>query len=576
MKKWFVLSALAFCVALIATACGGGQEEAQAPTAVQAPTAAAPGEPVTPDIPDEGYIWSGTITLAPYLFGPIDPERNVIHSRIEEILRERHRLDVTLDVQFVEFTNYNEIINVRIAGGTAPDIFIGMGAVRIAELYRQAAIASWDRGLFEAYAPNITAFINSGGTRGGASQQDIDTWWFGSQVEGRMVTFPGFTGQPAFATRGIVYRADWLDNLGVPRDNIPHQLDEWVELMYRFANEDPAGDGRQTFGFGNSMIRYIFTAHGVFPNFLGGFGHWYYDQEAGRVRNAVVHPVNREVLELLQRLYADNIIDPEFITTEHLGQGGHWAISRGFINGLFGITGHGSFDHWRPREILGDTGGIVAQEFWAINGADAEFVFGPFPTGPQGYRGYFLYRGLGLGEAHVLGAHLNNDPDKLRAILMVMDAFASDYELAMLTQFGIEGEHYERDAEGTPVNLGLTPEERNAIGINTLRGLIGVDRPYMAEITEYQFFRNPVFDHIMHHQSRPYFDSMLQTAIMSPPPSLAIFQEELNAYRNETWIDIIRGALPVDYYDTFVDEWMRRGGQLLEDEANEIWLHENS
>ena len=52
-------------------------------------------------------------------------------------------------------------------------------------------------------------------------------------------------------------------------------------------------------------------------------------------------------------------------------------------------------------------------------------------------------------------------------------------------------------------------------------------------------------------------------------PSESTYMSELLTYRNETWLKIIQGELDVDYYDTYVEEWMKRGGAILTEEANE-------
>ena len=52
-------------------------------------------------------------------------------------------------------------------------------------------------------------------------------------------------------------------------------------------------------------------------------------------------------------------------------------------------------------------------------------------------------------------------------------------------------------------------------------------------------------------------------------PSSEDYKQELITYRDETWIKMITGELPIEYWDTFVEEYNARGGAVLTEEANE-------
>jgi putative aldouronate transport system substrate-binding protein len=52
-------------------------------------------------------------------------------------------------------------------------------------------------------------------------------------------------------------------------------------------------------------------------------------------------------------------------------------------------------------------------------------------------------------------------------------------------------------------------------------------------------------------------------------PSESLYRSELTDYRNSTWIKMIVGELPVDYWDTYIEEYNRIGGAILTQEAND-------
>ncbi len=53
------------------------------------------------------------------------------------------------------------------------------------------------------------------------------------------------------------------------------------------------------------------------------------------------------------------------------------------------------------------------------------------------------------------------------------------------------------------------------------------------------------------------------------------FMTELNKMYDEFSADIITGAKPIEAFDEFVTKWYANGGQILTDEANELYNPNN-
>lgn len=51
-------------------------------------------------------------------------------------------------------------------------------------------------------------------------------------------------------------------------------------------------------------------------------------------------------------------------------------------------------------------------------------------------------------------------------------------------------------------------------------------------------------------------------------------QSELNKLRDNTFLAIIMGESPVDYFDTFVEQWKAQGGDEISAEVNEWYQSE--
>ncbi len=516
--------------------------------------------------------WSGTISVASYMFAPFDPDKDIVVKEAEKILKEKYGYDVTFDIQYIEYQQYQEILNTRIAGKTAPDVFISMSSSNMDNLYEQGAIAEFDVDFFAQNAPNLYAFMNNGGYHGRLANF-VDMFWdYSTVANGKMITVAGMTEAGAMPYKNLVYRGDWLDKLGVDPEALPMTVEDFMALMYRFADEDPNGNGvKDTYGFSTTVIEALFGAYGSYTAISAGFStnpswgpHWFVGDD-GKVICSDILPGNKDVLAILQKAYADGVLDPEFITGENTG--GYWAISQGFINGLYGVSALASIGHYRYPEVMGDDGGRCAQEYYAVNGADSTFYYGPWPAGPNGDYGWRLGYAVGIGENMLYNASLNDDPEKLAAIFAILDIFFTDDELALLTACGVEGVTFEYTDAGSVVML-KTNEELNECGVAVLRGLYGGGGNYNEMIQELGFYNNPDIKNRLEWAAKPQYDSYLLTVVPVALPSQSTYASELLAFRDETWISIIKGDLPVDYYDEYVQGWLDLGGQVLTDEAN--------
>jgi putative aldouronate transport system substrate-binding protein len=519
-----------------------------------------------PAAEEEQEMWSGEISVSSYAWAPLVEEDDFVGPVIEETLLD-YNIDVDLEYVYVEYPTYQEVMNTRLAGGTAPDIFLSYSLDNMLALYDQGAIASWSKEFYLEHCPTINAFVEQGGLDG--MQEDfVDLWWDYSMVGDEMITIAGFHPGGNIPYKNVIYREDWLDALGVAQADLPMTVDGFVDLMYRFANEDPDGNGKKdTYGMSSTMIRALFGAYGNYNGFIESEPQWY-DRGDGKLIVGDLFPENKEVLELCAQLYTDGILHPEFITGEN--EGAYWALSHQMINGEIGVSCLASIDHYRYTEVTGDPGPCL-KEYLAVNGEDSSVVYGPWPAGPEGEYGYVIGVGASVGENPIYNAELNNDPEKLGAILDIFDIFARDTELAKWAHWGEEGVTYEIvDNDGTPtVNSLFSQAELNAMGVMSYRSLTGGTGPYNEEILRMNFSNNPANSNRVNIMKQPQYDSYNPGELRVALPSSGDYKQELITYRDETWIKMITGELPIDYWDTFVEEYNARGGAVLTEEANE-------
>lgn len=510
-----------------------------------------------------------SISVAGYMFGPVDDEKDVITPLVEQRLKEKHGINVKIDVQYIENSNYTDILNPRLTSlETAPDVFLANSATLLNTYYDQGVIKSWSLDFFKENAPDVYEFVMNGVAYGDL-KDDVDQWLEASMIDGEMVTVPSFKPDGSMPYKVMLYRGDWLEKLGVTQDQLPTTIDEFVDLMYRFAKEDPDGNGQDdTYGMSATGIKALFGAYGVYDGFLGGTSYWY--NQEGEILNPDVSDKAKSVVELLAKMYADGVIDPEFVTGTEAISGSYWAISNGFVNGRYGASCLASIDHYRLKGITSETdaGGPCAQEYWAVNGEDSTFVYGPWPAGPDGDYGYSVGYAVAVSESAVYNASMSDE--KLALIFKIMNAFATDDELYMLAAYGIEGEHYTRNENGTVTRNGeMTNADLNAVGVWGCRSLYGSDRAFSTTSYDLVYYNDPSIANRLNWFKKPQYDSYIQNAVSVTLPSQSDLGGELNTLRDETWVNIITGKASIETWDEYVKNYMAAGGETLYNEANE-------
>ncbi len=513
------------------------------------PSAVAEGEPVK-------------ISVASYMFGPIDNDRDVITPLVEQQLREKHGINVDIEVVYIEQSNYAEILNTRLAGGTAPDVFLAQSATMLNTYYDQGVIKSWDEDFFRENAPDVYEFIMNGAAYGDL-KGDVEAWKKASMKDGKMIVIPSFKPDGSMPYKTMIYRGDWLDKLGVTQDTLPKTVDDFVALMRRFTKEDPDGNQQDdTYGCSITAMKALFGAYGLATGFSGGTSYWVVRD--GKVVSSDVAPEAKEVISILAGMYADGLIDPEFVSGKESIEGSYWAISHGMVNGLYGVSANASIDHYRLKEVLGDDGGRCATEYWAVNGPDSTFVYGPWPAGPGGDYGWQVGTPVAVSESAVYNVNMSDE--KLALIFRILNAFATDDELYMTAFAGIEGEHYEKTENGTIKRL-MSNEELNAVGVWGTRSLYGNDRCFSQLGYDLAFYKDPSIANRLNWFKKDQYNSYIQNAVTETLPSNELFAE-LNTIRDETWVAMIRGEQSLDAWDAYVESWLSAGGQTLTDEAN--------
>ena len=192
------------------------------------------------------------------------------------------------------------------------------------------------------------------------------------------------------------------------------------------------------------------------------------------------------------------------------------------------------------------------KEFKALN-PDGDIVFGPAPIGPDGKSGTEGWNKT--GRLTVITTKCASDPRKVDAFLAMLDAYYSDPDYARLVNYGIEGRHFASTEYGN-VRLMEGTELRQ-------EGVLQVDFGSTSYFAENVDATKTAFGHSVTGNGYWRYNVPACEEYSSVIATLDTLTEQ-------AFFDMITGAKPIDYFDTFVEQFKAAGGAAAEQKVQEL------
>ena len=469
------------------------------------------------------------------------------------------KFNVVIEPWFIERSNYEELLTLRIAGDEIPDVFLLENAGQFAKFVKQELCLEVPIEVIQKVMPNSYAWL-----------MEYDPTCFENvSYDGANYGLPrvNLDGNYNYAP---FWRRDWLEKFGYTDGAVPMTLAECEEVFYKFVNEDPDGNGQKdTYALSNTGLLPIYGCFGALPD------RWIVNAE-GELEYGAVYSGMRDALALLAKWYADGLIDPEFITGEN--QGGHWCLSVPFERGTIGFSSSGAFYQIEPdfdgptNEETGEGSnfqyGKTVRTFAKTIGYE-NLVIGYNPTGFAGTQYENCQGGDSWGkttsEAVVFSYKLEDDPAKLTRILEVIEGIGSDYDTWIKV--------YQWDVNALDTECYEYDELIGYYKVNDYER----DATYGDHGNLFNTLQNPYFRAVRDParygwgNSEPMFHTGGYSRVTLPitTTSQPQYWASLETLRETTYFDIITGKKPIEAFDSFVDEWYKRGGETITEEANE-------
>ena len=336
---------------------------------------------------------------------------------LEQYIRETFGVDI----EYTKVDELETVLNMRMMAGDIPDIIKIPNRNYLVEYAQEGYLLNLDD-----YADQLSdAFAFTEGNR---SMGKVDG------------TTYAITGRPYGFRQSYWYNVNAFNAAGITE--IPTTLDEYFDAVRTVMAADIDGNGvNDTLGItgaGWETLCQVFGAHGVsVPNVLT------LDAD-GHVVDTMLTENFYDALVYANGLWEEGIIDPEIFSLNDTQVNDKGKIAQATT----------LYTQWPGIKKV-----AAWESYLAVDPNAAWEQVGPL-TGPDGATNYVgSHNDNGYTSLYGINADLAEDPEKLEAVLKVVNFFGTEEGLSMTTH-GIEGTHWDYNEEGAPV---VRPENYNDI-----------------------------------------------------------------------------------------------------------------
>ncbi|MBD2865841.1 extracellular solute-binding protein [Paenibacillus oceani] len=429
--------------------------------------------------------------------------------------------NVDLEIEYGPATpdDFISKLNLKFASGDIPDFFV-----------LPATSQSWlmdnaKQGALMDLGDKVKNYKN-------LSNAVFPDAWEAAKYNGKIYAVP-VLNDGNLGTNNFYVRKDWLDKLKL---DVPKTLDDFHNVAKAFKEQDPDGNGKlDTYGFiGYDNLKGwsgLFGAFGVIPD------EWIIKD--GKIVQADIQPEMKDALAYIRKLHADKLLDNEWpltkvkAYTEKVSNNkvglyeGNWAAARNEINTS------------------------------KTNDPAANWIAIDPPTGPTGKKGVF-------GDpAYKSFAVITSKAKHPEAILNMLDWLSVQNNIdKFVFGFGEYGENFmytKKDGK-----LALNFENHNKYGY---RQQLMFMQP--KELNSGKMESLGADFKLVDNINLSVKNAIRDQFTGSPTPGMIENLSSLRKLRDETFVKIIIGELPLEAFDKFVTDYKAKGGDKILKEVEE-------
>ncbi|WP_135553402.1 type 2 periplasmic-binding domain-containing protein [Paenibacillus cymbidii] len=435
-----------------------------------------------------------------YTAEPPGPD-NVIVKELEK------RTNTKLDITWVSPNNYDDKVNVTMAGGDMPELLL------VSDPFAPQVRSMAEQGAFWNLTPYLKDYKN-------LMSFPEDTWNNTKMADGGNYGIPRV--RPVEGGSNVHFRKDWLDKLNL---KLPETIDDVYKVWKAFAQNDPDGNGKNdTYGFAGAVNVGSLGAFAWIENvFTGNNGPW--KVQDGKLINVNLEKDIRDALVWMANLYKEKIIPEEFAVMKE--SQANDLIFAGRVGSSMDTVEGTWEDITEVRKVK----------------PDADFAIAPSIAGPYGP---YIARDSGYFGMFVIPKKVPEN--KMKQLLAFMDYGASE-EGSDLANYGLKGVHYN---EENGVKVATDQAIKDIVGQQAMGQILLKYDKYLRA------YRTGMPANVFQQYKKVIDDS---AKVSKPNPSVGLFSEtyvKLGSEYNKKWNDlkikVIMGSEPIASWDSYVTQ----------------------
>jgi len=420
-----------------------------------------------------------------------------------------------LNINWVSNTAYNDKMNLALASGTLPNIML-ITSKTSSVISAARSDAFWD----------LKSYLQSYGNLRLANQTSLNNISIDNTIYGiPRMRYPG--------RYGIVYRKDWLNNVGMSE---PKNIDDFYNMLKAFTQKDPDKNGKKdTYGLILSMSDISFD---IIQSWFGVPNVWGEDSN-GKLIPAHMTSAYKESLKFLRKLYSEKLVNQDFT----IFNTSRW--NDPFVNGEGGCI----------IDVVDRANTLSSRLDRAGDSNSAIDVIGSV-AGPEGLKNLSTSGNAGF---YAISKSSVKTEDDLKRVLDFMDKL-NDKKIQDLLYYGIEGRHYIVD-NGNVIRKtsdGVSESEWNDLSML----LTFIPKDYTAPVQ-----MTPLREKVMKVQ-----DENEKIIVQNPAESITsdIYTQKgdiLDNMISQARLKYVIGEIDEEALDNIFKAWLDKGGN---DYINEI------
>lgn len=504
-KKWFAsASVLPLACAIVLAGCGGNNNDGNAAATGSAATGSGTASQgaETKDKP--------TLKLLRYYMAD-DYNAYPVNQFLQEATGYKLQNDV------LPQENPSDKLNLIMASGSEYDLVEAMNKQDFFNFAENGALTDLTP-LIEQYGPNIKRAISAESLAG-------------ATVDGKIYGIP--TLNVSYVRSDLLIRTDWLQKVG---KQMPTTLDEFVDVLKAFKDQDPGGNGKNN-------IPMTISPTALLDNLMGAYGIYGLWMELdGKLVSVVNHPALKDYVTFIRGLYEQGLLDKEFATNKAATADEKFTSGRAgvYLSGWSAIPG---FDEALKKNV-----------------PDAQYQFVPPLKGPDGKSGFTKNGGFNKITFVPKTAKHPEDAIKLVNAMLEPNTFKELF-------IGKEGETYTmKDGNYMPIDPAFFDKRGQANAF-----VIGMDEANFVQYWQARLQKNkPMFDNYQLVNSVPEDQIHMDPLAFAPYlPKLSANSDKLSTLVNDRLIQMIVDGVSDSGIGSLQKAWKDAGGEDVAKEVND-------